>query len=183
MSSTKVTKSELNDLKTTFSIKNFVPDIPRLLNKAFEKIVNCITYFYDPDEEVIKANKAEITYIDATTIVAQNLKFKSENGQIYTLDQLADSVIALQGHTIEVLDIPRKWPLYSDYYMNRPQNPSDGCKVLISTGVEIYSSSNHTWTSHTVDDDVIYLVASNMHIYQFDQGQGWMDLGTYPNND
>jgi len=183
MSSTKVTKSELNDLKTKFSIRHFVADLPRLLNEAFGKIVNCITYFYDPDEEVIKANKAEITYIDATTIVAQNLKFKSENGQIYTLDQLADSVIALQGHTIEVLDIPRKWPLYSDYYMNRPQNPSDGCKVLISTGVETYSSSNHTWTSHTVDDGVIYLVASNMHIYQFDQGQGWMDLGTYPNND
>lgn len=193
MPSTKVTKSELNALSSKFSIKNFVADLPRLLNEAFSKIVNCITYFYDPDEEIIRARKAEVTYIDATTIVAQNLKFKADNGQIYTLDNIAEIISDLQNNRDSVTNITRSqidalnvlplqsWPLYADYYETTPSTPSDGCKVLVAGGVKVWSSSSSSWTTNSVDDGTIYLVADTMHVYQYSDGQGWMDLGSYPN--
>lgn len=98
MSSTKVTRAELNELSSKFSIRNFVADLPRRLNETFKKIVDCITYFYDPDEEILRARKLEVTYIDATTVVAQNLRFKADNGQVYTLDRIAEIIQAMDNN-------------------------------------------------------------------------------------
>ena len=92
MPSIKITRDELKSLSGKFSIKNFVADLPRMLNDAFKKIVECITDFYDPDNETLTAKRLDVTYIDATTIVAQNIKFKADNGQTFTLNDIANSI-------------------------------------------------------------------------------------------
>ena len=76
-----VTNSDLNKLKTKFSVKNFITELPNMLNNALTVICNCITDFYVPDENKIKCNKAEIGTIEATTITVQNLSIKGANSQ------------------------------------------------------------------------------------------------------
>ena len=69
-----MTKSDFQKICSSFSIKDFVPDMPRRLNEAFTKVYNCIMDFYDPDTATITAQRGDIDYIVATTTVTQNLR-------------------------------------------------------------------------------------------------------------
>lgn len=91
-----VTSSQLKDLCTKFSIKNFVADLPRMLNDAFTVLYDCITTFYNPDDNSIKCRKLDVTYIDATTVVAQNLRFKGSNGVIYNYNDIGKILSELE---------------------------------------------------------------------------------------
>ena len=86
---------ELNSLKTKFSVKNFITELPNMLNNAFTTLCNCILDFYIPEERKIKCDKASIGTIEATTIVVQNLSVKGQNAQ-YNYANLPDIVRELQ---------------------------------------------------------------------------------------
>ena len=80
--SANVSTSDLKKLETKFSIKNFISDLPRMLNEAFSVIYKCITSFYDPDKDTLKSSSAEIDYITASTIVCQNITIKNSDSSI-----------------------------------------------------------------------------------------------------
>lgn len=91
-----ITNTELSTIRNAFSIKNFITDLPKMLNKAFETIYRCITDFYSPDSNKVKCANVEAGYIDATTVVTQNLTFKGSNGQVYRYDDIATKIAELE---------------------------------------------------------------------------------------
>lgn len=103
-----ITNTELSKIKSAFSIKNFITDLPKMLNNVFTIIYKCITDFYDPDANKIKVNKLEAGYIDATTIVAQNLTFKGSNGELYNYNDIATILEELERKVNNILPITRE---------------------------------------------------------------------------
>ena len=84
-------ESEIRSKCTKFSIKNFIADLPRMLNDAFSTICDCIFGFYTSDNGDIHLKniaKLEASYIDATTVVAQNLRFKGSDGVMYNYNDI-----------------------------------------------------------------------------------------------
>ena len=193
-----MTESEVRSKCTNFSIKNFVADLPRMLNEAFNTICDCIFSFYTADNGNIHLKniaKLEASYIDATTIVAQNLRFKGSDGVMYNynnigskLEQMEKTINSISNISKDQIDsLGQLWPLYADFYMNRPENPERGCKVLSDFGVTVWDENPDTheydWFDTPVTDGVMYLCASNLHIYQRDEeSKRWIDLGNYKNN-
>ena len=197
-----MTESEVRSKCTNFSIKNFVADLPRMLNEAFNTICDCIFSFYTADNGNIHLKniaKLEASYIDATTIVAQNIRFKGSDGVMYNYNNIGskleeientlNSITCIKKDQIDSLGIYpfQLWPLYADFYMNRPENPEHGCKVLSNFGVTVWDENPDTheddWFDTPVTDGVMYLCASNLHIYQRDEeSKRWIDLGNYKNN-
>ena len=197
-----MTESEVRSKCTNFSIKNFVADLPRMLNEAFNTICDCIFSFYTADNGNIHLKniaKLEASYIDATTIVAQNIRFKGSDGVMYNynnigskLEQIENtlkSITCIKKDQIDSLGIYpfQSWPLYADFYMNKPEKPERGCKVLSDFGVTVCNENPDTheyyWFDIPVTDGVMYLCASNLHIYQRDEeSKRWIDLGNYKNN-
>ena len=197
-----MTESEVRSKCTKFSIKNFVADLPRMLNEAFSTICDCIFSFYDADNGDIHLKniaKIEASYIDATTVVAQNLRFKGSDGTMYNYNDIGSILEKIEKKINSITFIKKEqidslgtypfqpWPLYADFYMNRPPNPEHGCKVLSEFGVTIWDEDPETheydWFDTPVTDGVMYLCASNLHIYQRDEEtKRWMDLGSYKNN-
>ena len=82
----------LSSLSTKFSISNFLSDLPRMLNDAFGAIVECIMSFYDPESKALKSERLETNYIEATTIVTQNIRFNSDNGVVYDLENIGNEI-------------------------------------------------------------------------------------------
>lgn len=105
---TTVNNETLAKIKDSFSIKNFIADLPRMLNETFTIIYNCITKFYDPDQNKVKCNKLEASYIDATTIVAQNLTFKGSNGETYNYNDIAATLSALEQKINSIVPITQQ---------------------------------------------------------------------------
>jgi len=91
-----VTSTDLTENCTKFSINNFVSDLPRLLNKAFSTLIDCITQFYNPDKDKITCSNADIEYLTVTSLVANNLSLRDDAGAVYTLQGLADMVNELK---------------------------------------------------------------------------------------
>jgi hypothetical protein len=197
-----MTESEVRSKCTKFSIKNFVADLPRMLNEAFGTICDCIFSFYDADNGDIHLKniaKLEASYIDATTVVAQNLRFKGSDGTMYNYNDIGsilekiekkiNSISNISKSQIDSLDVYpfQPWPLYADFYMIRPTNPDPGCKVLSEFGLTIWDEDPETheyeWFDTPVEDGVTYLCGSDLHIYKRDKETSrWIDLGSYKNN-
>lgn len=195
-------QSDIRSICTKFSVKNFLADLPRMLNEAFGKICDCIFSFYDADNGDIhlkNISKIEASYIDATTIVAQNIRFKGSDGTMYNYNDIGtilekiekkiNSITNISKSQIDSLEVYpfQPWPLYADFYMIRPENPELGCKVLSEFGVTIYEKDEDTeenvWFDTTVEDGVTYLCGSDLHIYKRDaETKRWIDLGSYKNN-
>ena len=93
---------------TYFSVKNFISDLPRLLNEAMKLIYMCITKFYSIDEDKIKCNKADIDYINATTIVTQNLTFRGTNGTIYRYEDIVNRLSQMEDRLNTITNITRE---------------------------------------------------------------------------
>lgn len=91
-----VRDEELSKIKNTFSIKNFIADMPRMLNKVFSTIYNCIKDFYDPNTNKVKCDSVETSYLSATTIVAQNLSFRGSNNEICDFASLISRIESLE---------------------------------------------------------------------------------------
>ena len=197
-----MTESEVRSKCTKFSIKNFIADLPRMLNEAFNTICDCIFSFYTADNGDIHLKniaKLESSYIDATTIVAQNLRFKGSDGVMYNyndigtiLDKIEKKINSISNISKDQIDslgtYPfQPWPLYADFYMIRPTNPEYGCKVLSDIGVTVWDEDPDTheydWIDTPVTNGVMYLCGSDLHIYQRDEElKRWIDLGSYKNN-
>ena len=197
-----MTESEVRSKCTKFSIKNFVADLPRMLNEAFSAICDCIFRFYDADNGDIHLKniaKLEASYIDATTVVAQNLRFKGSDGTMYNYNDIGSKLEQMEKTLNSITFIKKEqidslgtypfqpWPLYADFYMIRPTNPEYGCKVLSDIGVTVWDEDPDTheydWIDTPVTNGVMYLCGSDLHIYQRDEElKRWIDLGSYKNN-
>jgi hypothetical protein len=197
-----MTESEVRSKCTKFSIKNFVADLPRMLNEAFSTICDCIFSFYNADNGDIHLKniaKLEASYIDATTVVAQNLRFKGSDGTMYNYNDIGSilekiekkisSISNISKSQIDSLDVYpfQPWPLYADFYMIRPTSPEPGCKVLSEFGLTIWDEDPETheydWFDTPVEDGVTYLCGYDLHIYKRDKETSrWIDLGSYKNN-
>ena len=191
-------RDELNALSKKFSISNFLTDLPRMLNDAFDVVVKYILKFYDPDRNSIKVDKLDATYIDATTIVAQNIRFKGSNGVIYDYKDIGSILENIQKKIKEFSHISKEqidslnmfplqgWPLYADYYNTHPTGDDipDNCVVLTSNGIDVYELDCDTeepvWSSKTVADQSIYVCGNDWNIYQYNKdGRFWKNLGKY----
>ena len=194
-----MTESEVRSKCTKFSIKNFVADLPRMLNEAFGTICDCIFSFYDADNSDIHLKniaKLEASYIDATTVVAQNLRFKGSDGTIYNyndigskleqMEKTLNSITFIKKEQIDSLDIYhfQPWPSYADYYMIIPQNPKPKCVVLSEFGLTVWDEDTDThkyeWFDTPVEDGVTYICKYDFHLYKRDNtSRTWKDLGDY----
>lgn len=197
-----MTKSEILSKCTSFSVKNFIADLPRLLNDAFNAICDCIFSFYnneDGDIHLENIGKIEAGYIDATTVITQNLRFKGANGVIYNYNDIAtlisnlekkiDNIKNITKEQIDSLDMQpfQPWPLYADYYLTKPENPDVLCKVLTEFGLSVWTENEDTndyeWVDVAVLDGAMYLCGDDLHIYKRDLATSrWIDLGSYKNN-
>lgn len=105
---TSITRTMLEKLGTFFSIKNFIADLPRMLNEAFTTVYKCILDIYNPDDNSINCQKGNIDYIVATTVVAQNLRVGDSSTNISALaqriDDLEEKFNRLQFITKEMID-------------------------------------------------------------------------------
>ena len=91
-----VTLNNLKDLCTKFSVRNFITDLPRMLNDAFMVIYNVITKFYDIDNDKIRATKGDIDYLTASTLVTNNLTFNSSTGEKFNYSELVSEISSLK---------------------------------------------------------------------------------------
>lgn len=191
-------ESEIRSKCTKFSIKNFIADLPKMLNDAFNAICDCIFSFYSADNGDIhlkNITKIEASYIDATTIVTQNLRFKGSDGVMYNYNDIGtilsniekkiNSISSISKSQIDALDTApfQSWPV-AEYYMTLPEDPEEGCRVLSISGLKIWDKNpdtqNYEWIDKNVNDGVKYLCVSNLHVYQRDeQESNWIDLGRY----
>lgn len=204
-----VNKKELQDLGSKFSISNFLTDLPRMLNDAFGTVVKYILNFYDPDNHGLGTgskgpiNKISATYIDATTVVAQNIRFKGKSGHVYDLEDVADLLAGFEDKMKQITFISKKqidsldinpiqgWPLYADSYISHPVNPIEGSVVLVNDGIEVYelvceedeygnTKEYYKWTKHGVVDQTIYLCGADMNLYQYQEiDEYWKVIGKY----
>ena len=185
-----------------FSIKNFIADLPRMLNDAFSTICDCIFGFYTSDNGDIHLKniaKLEASYIDATTVVAQNLRFKGSDGVMYNYNDIGtilgkiekkmETINPITKDQIDELGIYQfnPWPLYADEYMVKPETQTVGYKVLTEDGLSVLEKNDITnkynWAEKSVQDGAVYLCGSNLHLYKRDEsGKRWIDLGSYKNN-
>lgn len=193
-----ISKETLQSLSKKFSINNFVADLPRMLNDAFNTVVSCILDFYNPDEQSVSLNKVKATYIDATTVTAQNMKFKGNDGELYNYKELLDKILVLENAISKITNITKEqidalhvypvqsWPLYADGIGTESSvtSPTEGYKLLLqnggANGLATYTSGS--WVETTVDDGAMYLCASDWHVYKYivsNSNGNWMDLGSY----
>ena len=195
-------ESEIRSKCTKFSIKNFIADLPRMLNDAFSTICDCIFGFYTSDNGDIHLKniaKLEASYIDATTVVTQNLRFKGSDGVMYNYNDIGailgkiekkmETINPITKDQIDELGIYQfnPWPLYADEYMVKPETQTVGYKVLTEAGLSVLEKNDITnkynWTEKSVQDGAVYLCGSNLHLYNRDEsGKRWIDLGSYKNN-
>ncbi len=103
-----ITSAEFAKIKNAFSIKNFIPDVPRMLNEVFTLIYNCIMTFYNPDKNEIECTRLKAGYIDATTIVAQNLTFKGQGGELYNYQDIATILTELRQKVNSIVPITQQ---------------------------------------------------------------------------
>lgn len=109
---TNVNGQELKKVCNFFSIKNFIADMPRLLNEAFTIIYKALTQFYNPDTSTINCERGEIDYIIATTVVAQNFRIGDSSTDISTdfaslvqrIENLENNYNSIQYITRDMID-------------------------------------------------------------------------------
>lgn len=102
------TISDFKDLKNKFSIRNFITDLPRMLNEAFTVIYEVVTKFYDISNDKIKVNSADIDYLRATTIVSNNITFNSSTGETFNYANLTNEIDELKSRLDNITFITKK---------------------------------------------------------------------------
>ena len=196
MAASLITKAQLKSLCTKFSIKNFLADLPRMLNDSFTTIYNCICDFYNPDDHSIEATKLHATYIDATTVVAQNLRFKGDNGEVYNYSDIGNLLSEIESKLESIKHITKEqidslnyypfqpWPLYAEYFGTKPSSPNVGDRVLTTYGVAKYvldeTTQTSSWIDSQVPDGTMYLCEEGLILYKRDENNSrWINLGKY----
>lgn len=97
-----ISKNEVQALGTKFSIKNFISNLPNMLNNAFGILSNVIISFYDPDTKTLTAIKAEIDTINATTIITKNIRFSSSTDEIMSYEDLVAEIVNIKARLDEL---------------------------------------------------------------------------------
>lgn len=104
--------TKLKALGNSFSVKSFIPDLPRLINNALSTIVNALLSFYTPTSDskgnIHDINRLECTYIDAVTVNARNLIITTENGEKVNYADLAKIISDLKSDLSKIKAITKK---------------------------------------------------------------------------
>ena len=106
--SVKVSRENLDSIKTAFSIKNFIADLPRMLNTVFTTVADCITDFYNPAENKINCAEVECGVLKATTVIAQNITFKGSNGELYKYEDIGTILSELENRLDAIMPISKE---------------------------------------------------------------------------
>jgi len=79
-----------------------------MLNDALTTIYDAFTSFYNPDTKTIKIDTLDSTYIETTTLVAQNFRFKGSDGTIYDLKDISTIISELQNKIDSIHNITKE---------------------------------------------------------------------------
>lgn len=99
---------KIASIKNMFSIKNFITDLPRMLNNAFAIVSDVILKFYDADKNKLEATFVEADNITASTIITQNITFTGSNGSRFKYDDIATKLANLEEKINSIIPITQE---------------------------------------------------------------------------
>ena len=81
------------------SIKNFISDLPRLLNENFNAISEVISRFYDEDTRKVTANNMEVSgNITTNSLTTNSANFRLSNGSTITIEEILTRLSNLENN-------------------------------------------------------------------------------------
>ena len=72
-----ITRNEIDNLDTRFSMRMFIADLPRVLNETFSLIKTLINKIYNAGTDELKATSINVGTVKASTIITNSIAFKS----------------------------------------------------------------------------------------------------------
>ena len=81
------------------SIKNFISDLPRILNENFSAISEVISRFYDENDKKLTADKMEISgNITTNSLTTNSANFRLSNGKTITIEEILTRLEQLENN-------------------------------------------------------------------------------------
>lgn len=81
----------------SLSVKNFISDLPRILNANFTALKDAIEGFYDSDKDKITATSAKFSgSVEANSIKANSAKFTLSSGDTITIEEIVSRLESLE---------------------------------------------------------------------------------------
>ena len=92
-----ITRKEIDNLDTRFSMRMFIADLPRVLNETFSLIKTIINKIYNADTNELKAASIDVGTVKASTIITNSIAFKSnETGDTIKYDEIQEMKSAIE---------------------------------------------------------------------------------------
>lgn len=79
-----------------FSVKNFLADLPNMLNKNFEAILSTIASVFDYDNNMLKAQAIETNTAKMVTLNVNNINVIMQDGTVVSIAELIHRVHELE---------------------------------------------------------------------------------------
>ena len=77
---------------TKLSVKNFIADLPRIINDNFNVIKKKFEDLFPENDKSIKLDAADISRINCNTIQANNV-YVTKDGKVITLEEYISDII------------------------------------------------------------------------------------------
>lgn len=92
-----ITRNEIDNLDTRFSMRMFIADLPRVLNETFSLIKTIINKIYNTEIDELKAASINVETVKASTIITNSIAFKSnEPGDTITYGEIQEMKSAIE---------------------------------------------------------------------------------------
>lgn len=92
-----ITRKEIDNLDTRFSMRMFIADLPRVLNETFSLIKTIINKIYNADTNELKAASIDVGTVKASTIITNSIAFKSNiTGDTIKYDEIQEMKSAIE---------------------------------------------------------------------------------------
>ena len=92
-----ITRKEIDNLDTRFSMRMFIADLPRVLNETFSLIKTIINKIYNAETNELKANSIDVGTVKASTIITNSIAFKSNiTGDTIKYDEIQEMKNAIE---------------------------------------------------------------------------------------
>lgn len=92
-----ITRKEIDNLDTRFSMRMFIADLPRVLNETFSLIKTIINKIYNADTNELKATSIDVGTVKASTIITNSIAFKSNiTGDTIKYDEIQEMKSAIE---------------------------------------------------------------------------------------
>lgn len=77
-----ITRKEIDNLDTRFSMRMFIADLPRVLNETFSLIKTIINKIYNADINELKAKSIDVETVKTRAIITNSIAFRSNEDTI-----------------------------------------------------------------------------------------------------